>query len=77
MSTVGSMSAEPAVIPGTVSHLGLGVDVEEGTLFVVTSVESRVEITFWHLAHIVLVKKLALITYEKKKIKSRNEILKR
>ena len=56
------MSAEPAVIPGTVSHLGLGVDVEEGTLFVVTSVESRVEITFWHLAHIVLVKKLALVT---------------
>ena len=33
-----SVSAESSVVPGTVPHLCLGVDVEEGTLLVVARI---------------------------------------
>merc|ERR1719245_879641 len=57
----GSVSAESSVVPGTVPHLGLGVDVQERTLLVMASVKSSVEVALWHLAHIVLVQELALV----------------
>ena len=66
VAAVGAVAAEPAVVPRTVPHLGLGVDVEEGALLVVTSVEPRVEVALWHLAHVVLVKKLTLVTSRRK-----------
>ena len=66
VAAVGAVAAEPAVVPRTVPHLGLGVDVEEGALLVVTSVEPRVEVALWHLAHVVLVKKLTLVTLRRK-----------
>ena len=57
-----SVPTKPAVIPRTVFYLGFWVYVKEGTLFVMTGVEARVEITFGHLAHVILVKKLTLIS---------------
>ena len=66
VAAVGAVAAEPAVVPRTVPHLGLGVDVEEGALLVVTSVEPRVEVALGHLAHVVLVKKLTLVTLRRK-----------
>ena len=40
VSAVGTVATEATIIPGTVSHLGLGVDVEEGAFFVVAGIES-------------------------------------
>ena len=61
VATVGAVSAEPAVIPGTVADLGLWVYVEEGTLLVVAGVKSGVEVTLRHLTHVVLVEELTLV----------------
>ena len=62
VSTVGAVTAEPTVIPGTVSDLGFRVDVEEWTLLVVAGVEPGVEVALRHLAHVVLVEELALVS---------------
>jgi len=57
-----SVSAESTVIPRTVFYFRLWVDVKEWTLFIVTGVESGVEVAFRHFGHVILVQKLALIT---------------
>ena len=62
VSTVGAVTAEPTVIPGTVSDLGFRVDVEEWTLLVVAGVEPGVEVALRHLTHVVLVQELALVS---------------
>ena len=40
VATVGAVTAEASVVPGTVPDLCLGVNVEEGTLLVVAGVKS-------------------------------------
>lgn len=60
---VGPVSAEPAVVPRTVFYFAFGVYVEKGALFIVTSVETGVEIALWHFGHVVFVQKLALIAF--------------
>ena len=61
VSTVGAVAAEASVVPGTVSDLGLGVDVEEWTLLVVAGVEPGVEVALRHLTHVVFVEELTLV----------------
>lgn len=38
VAAVGTVPAESAVVPGALADLGLGIDVEEGTLLVVAGV---------------------------------------
>jgi hypothetical protein len=62
MATVGSMPAESSVIPRAVSNLGLRINVKEWTLLIRAGMKARVEITFGHLAHVVLVEKLTHVS---------------
>lgn len=58
---VGTVAAEASLVPRTILHLALRVDVQKGTLFVVAGVEPRVEVALGHLGHVVLVQELALV----------------
>lgn len=60
--TVGSVTTEASVVPGTVSDLGFRINMEEGTLLVVTGVEPGVEVALRHLTHVVFVQELALVS---------------
>ena len=62
VATVGAVTAEASVVPGTVAHLGFRINMEEWTLFVVTGVEPGVEVALRHLTHVVFVKELALVS---------------
>ena len=62
MSTVGSMSTEPSVIPGAVLDLTLRVDMKERTFLVRTGMESGIKVTFGHLTHVILMKELTHVT---------------
>lgn len=55
------MPAKPSVIPGTIFDFTLRIDVQEWALFVVAGIESRIEITFRHLGHVVFVQEFTLI----------------
>jgi len=61
VATIGTMAAEPSVVPRTVTNLGLWVYVEERALFVMTGIKPGVEVALRHLAHVVLVQELALV----------------
>ena len=60
--TVGAVTAEASVVPGTVSDLGFRINMEERTLLVVAGVEPGVEVALRHLAHVVFVQELALVS---------------
>ena len=62
VATVGAVTAEASVVPGTVAHLGFRINVEEWTLLVVTGVEPGVEVALRHLTHVVFVEELALVS---------------
>ena len=62
VATVGAVTAEASVVPGTVADLGFRINVEEWTLLVVAGVEPGVEVALRHLAHVVLVEELALVS---------------
>ena len=59
--TVGAVTAEASVVPGTVSDLGFRINMEERTLLVVAGVEPGVEVALRHLTHVVFVEELALV----------------
>jgi len=61
VSAVWSVTAKSSIIPRAVPNLGLRVYVKEWAFLIVTRIESAVEIALWHLAHVILVQKLALI----------------
>ena len=62
VATVGAVTAEASVVPGTVADLGFRINMEEWTLLVVAGVEPGVEVALRHLAHVVFVQELALVS---------------
>lgn len=61
MTTVRTVPTESPVVPRAILNLALRIDVQEGTLLVVASVEPRVEVAFGHLGHVVFVQEFALV----------------
>uniref|UniRef100_A0A0K8RAD2 Putative polyadenylation factor i complex subunit yth1 cpsf subunit n=1 Tax=Ixodes ricinus TaxID=34613 RepID=A0A0K8RAD2_IXORI len=46
VAAVGTVPAEPAIVPRTIFDLCLGINVEEWAIFVAARVEARIEVTF-------------------------------
>lgn len=63
MATLRTVTTEPSIVPGTITDLAFGVDVEEWAFLVVASVESGVEIALGHFGHVVFVQELALVAF--------------
>lgn len=63
MPTAGAMPAKTSIVPRAILDFALGVDVEESALFLVACVESRVEVAFGHLGHVILVQELAAVAF--------------
>lgn len=63
MATVWAMPTESPVVPRTILDFALWIDVQEGTLFVVASIEPRIEVAFGHLGHVVFVQEFALVPF--------------
>ena len=61
MTTARTMTTKASIVPWTILDFALWVNVEERALLLVTGVESRVEITFRHLCHVIFVKELATV----------------
>lgn len=63
MSTVWTMAAEPSVIPWAILNFTLRVNMKEWAFFIVTSIESGIEITFRHLGHVIFVEEFTLVAF--------------
>lgn len=63
VAAVGTVPAEPAIVPWTIFDLCLWINVEEWAIFVAARVEARVEVTFGHFRHIKLVQKFTLVAF--------------
>jgi hypothetical protein len=58
------MFAESAIIPGTVSYLeGIRLHMKVLAVFIIALTKLLIKVADWHLAHVILMKKFAVIAF--------------
>lgn len=63
VTTAGSVTTKPSIVPGAIFYLTFWIDMQEGTFLVVTSIEPGVEVAFRHFGHVVLVQEFTLVAF--------------